>query len=100
MCVWFGDRQAVLFLLRQRRHGAANRDRELPEGELLDAGAMLGKVRTSRAEHPVASPIGGVLVEWLASDGDPVTPGQPLVRLGAPGLAEGRELHHHVGGMA
>jgi [acyl-carrier-protein] S-malonyltransferase len=74
--------------------------RELPEGESLDAGAMLGRVRTSRAEHPVVSPIGGVLVEWLASDGDPVTPGQPLVRLGSPGAADGRELRHFVGGMA
>lgn len=72
---------------------------ELPEGELLSAGAMLGKVRTSRAEHPVASPIGGVLVEWLASDGDPVAPGQPLARLGA-GAAEAHEVHQPVGGMA
>ena len=54
---------------------------DLTEGSLLPAGAMLGSVRSSRAEHPVTLPDGGVLVEWLASDGDPVSPGQPLVRL-------------------
>jgi [acyl-carrier-protein] S-malonyltransferase len=54
---------------------------DLTEGSLLPAGARLGSVRSSRAEHPVTLPDGGVLVEWLASDGDPVTPGQPLVRL-------------------
>jgi [acyl-carrier-protein] S-malonyltransferase len=76
---------------------------ELPAGEVLPAGAMLGKVRTSRAEHPVDSPIGGVLLEWLASDGDPVAPGQPLVRLSAAGGADSHdahEVHQHVGGMA
>jgi [acyl-carrier-protein] S-malonyltransferase len=54
---------------------------DLNEGSVLPAGAMLGSVRSSRAEHPVTLPADGVLVEWLAVDGDPVAPGQPLVRL-------------------
>ncbi len=54
---------------------------DLNEGSVLPAGAMLGSVRSSRAEHAVTLPAGGTLVEWLAVDGDPVTPGQPLVRL-------------------
>jgi [acyl-carrier-protein] S-malonyltransferase len=29
----------------------------------------------------VAAVHGGVLVEWLAEDGDPVTPGQPIALL-------------------
>ncbi len=79
-------------------HGGTFDAIDLREGETLDAGAMLGSVRTARAEHPVAAPIDGVLVEWLASDGDPVAPGQPLVRLGAAGA---HELHvQPAGGMA
>ena len=81
---------------------------DLREGLRLPAGAMLGTVRSSRAEHPVESPVGGVLIEWLASDGDPVTPGQPLARLSsvtghAAHDADSHEVHRHdqhVGGMA
>ena len=32
-------------------------------------------------EHPVSAPHGGTVIEWLVEDGDPVSPGQPLVRL-------------------
>jgi [acyl-carrier-protein] S-malonyltransferase len=67
---------------------------DLNEGSVLPAGAMLGSVRSSRAEHPVTLPAGGVLVEWLASDGDPVAPGQPLVRLSPADASVG------AGGMA
>jgi [acyl-carrier-protein] S-malonyltransferase len=71
---------------------------DLREGAILDDGAMLGTVRSSRAEHPVASPAGGVLVEWLAHDGDPVALGQPLARLGSAGA---HEVHPQpAGGMA
>ncbi len=70
---------------------------DLNEGSVLPAGAMLGSVRSSRAEHPVTLPDGGVLVEWLASDGDPVSPGQPLVRLSP---ARKRHLPARAGGMA
>ena len=74
---------------------------DLNEGSVLPAGAMLGSVRSSRAEHPVTSPAGGVLVEWLASDGDPVAPGQPLVRL-SPSGGDVHDAHvpQHAGGMA
>jgi len=36
---------------------------------------------TSRDEHPVVAPHGGTIVEWLVEDGDPVAPGQPIIRL-------------------
>lgn len=76
---------------------------ELPEGSRLPAGAMLGSVRTSRAEHAVASPIGGILIEWLAADGDPVGPGQPLARLSSVTGHEAfdndsHQVHQHIGG--
>jgi [acyl-carrier-protein] S-malonyltransferase len=44
-------------------------------------GAPLGRITGRRDETDVTAPHGGVVVEWLALDGDPVKPGQPLVRL-------------------
>jgi len=45
------------------------------------AGDLVGVVVTLRDEQPVTAPHGGHVVEWLVEDGDPVGPGQPLVRL-------------------
>lgn len=50
-------------------------------GDHLLAGDSVGTVVARRNEEPVPAPYGGVLVEWLAEDGDPVGPGQPLARL-------------------
>ncbi len=50
-------------------------------GDRLSAGDSVGTVMARRKEEPVTAPYGGVVVEWLAEDGDPVGPGQPLVRL-------------------
>ena len=76
---------------------------DLSEGAELAPGVSLGSVRSARADYPVAAPLGGVLVEWLASDGDPVASGQPLVRLAS--AADGHdpyEVHQpqRTGGMA
>ena len=54
---------------------------ELPVGTLLDPGATIATLVSSRDEQPVVAPHGGTVVEWLVEDGDPVAPGQPLVRL-------------------
>jgi [acyl-carrier-protein] S-malonyltransferase len=51
------------------------------EGEDLDPGTTIGTLVTLRDEQPVAAPHGGTVLEWLVEDGDPVAPGQPLVRL-------------------
>ncbi|HVE64705.1 MAG TPA: acyltransferase domain-containing protein [Mycobacteriales bacterium] len=56
----------------------------------LDSVAPGARVATLEARAgvvEVVSPHGGVLVEWLAADGDPVKPGQPLARM-HPGGAE------------
>jgi [acyl-carrier-protein] S-malonyltransferase len=53
----------------------------LSAGEELPVGAALGLIDTHRVNQRVATPHGGTLVEWLAEDGDPVSPGQPLARL-------------------
>ena len=41
----------------------------------------LPTVNNLRDEMPVNAPHGGIVVEWLVEDGDPVSPGQPLLRL-------------------
>ena len=40
------------------------------------------------AEHPLAAPWAAEIIEWLVEDGDPVSQGQPLIRMqprGGPG---------------
>jgi [acyl-carrier-protein] S-malonyltransferase len=52
-----------------------------PVGTELSPGAEIGTLVTLRDQQPVHAPHGGTVVEWLVEDGDPVSPGQPLVRL-------------------
>ena len=50
-------------------------------GAAVPAGAVLGYVIARGGERPVTAPHDAVLTEWLVEDGDPVSEGQPLVRL-------------------
>ncbi|MCF8526847.1 MAG: acyltransferase domain-containing protein [Candidatus Nanopelagicales bacterium] len=50
-------------------------------GDDLPVGAAIGTVETLRDTIPVVAPHGGTIVEWLLEDGDPVGPGQPIIRL-------------------
>jgi [acyl-carrier-protein] S-malonyltransferase len=50
-------------------------------GTVIAPGGAIGRVATQRQATDVSAPYGGILVEWLAEDGDPVAPGQPLARL-------------------
>jgi [acyl-carrier-protein] S-malonyltransferase len=50
-------------------------------GDSIEPGAPVGVVQTNRDEQPVVAPHGGTVVEWLVEDGDPIGPGQPVVRL-------------------
>jgi [acyl-carrier-protein] S-malonyltransferase len=50
-------------------------------GSNVDAGAEIARVETLRDTYPVVAPHGGQVIEWLVEDGDPVAPGQPLLRL-------------------
>jgi [acyl-carrier-protein] S-malonyltransferase len=52
----------------------------------------LGTVVARGGERPVAAPWPAELIEWLVEDGDPVSEGQPLVRVQPQGLAGGRVL--------
>ena len=57
------------------------RSREAEPGTEFAPGDIVGTVVSNRDEATVTAAHGGVLVEWLAHDGDPVSPGQPLARL-------------------
>ena len=57
------------------------RPHEMQPGIQLDPGGEIGTIVSTRDEAPVTAAHGGVLVEWLAHDGDPVSPGQPVARL-------------------
>ena len=46
--------------------------KSLPEAQ---KGIVFAAFLKLRAEHP------GTIVEWLVEDGDPVSPGQPVLRL-------------------
>ena len=50
-------------------------------GDDIAEGEQAGTVETLREAIPVVAPHGGTIVEWLVEDGDPVAPGQPIVRL-------------------
>jgi [acyl-carrier-protein] S-malonyltransferase len=58
----------------------------LDEGAALAPGTVVGTLRTSRDSQPVPAPHGGTVIEWLVEDGDPVSPGQPLIRLHPEGV--------------
>ena len=50
-------------------------------GDRLVPGEPVGSVVNLRDEQPILALHGGTVVEWLVEDGDPVSPGQPIVRL-------------------
>lgn len=50
-------------------------------GDDVEAGSVVATVTTLRDRHEVRAPHGGRVVEWLVEDGDPVAPGQPVLRL-------------------
>lgn len=54
---------------------------DLPEGTAVAPGAVVARVEGLRDSYDVTAPHGGTVVEWIVHDGDPVSPGQPLVRL-------------------
>jgi len=61
--------------------GTFHRSEDAGHARVLESGATLGDVASSRDSVEVRAPHGGQVVEWLVEDGDLVSPGQPLVRL-------------------
>src|SRR6266571_1670782 len=82
-------------------HGQADADRHAPEwrlrvaplagvfrassagtpGVAVTSGAELGQVEMRGGNHLVTPSFPATIIEWLVEDGDPVSAGQPLVRL-------------------
>jgi [acyl-carrier-protein] S-malonyltransferase len=54
---------------------------DLAPGDPVPAGAPVGTIVAQRQEAAIQAAHAGVLVEWLAHDGDPVSPGQPVALL-------------------
>jgi [acyl-carrier-protein] S-malonyltransferase len=50
-------------------------------GSKVTPGSVVAAVNTLRDTFEVTAPHGGQVIEWLVEDGDPVSPGQPLLRL-------------------
>jgi [acyl-carrier-protein] S-malonyltransferase len=50
-------------------------------GTAVSSGAALGHVEIRGGSHTVSPTFGATILEWLVEDGDPVSAGQPLVRL-------------------
>jgi [acyl-carrier-protein] S-malonyltransferase len=50
-------------------------------GEVIEPATTIGAIHTARDQTPITAAHGGVVLEWLVHDGDPVSPGQPLIRL-------------------
>jgi [acyl-carrier-protein] S-malonyltransferase len=61
--------------------GMFHRADEAVDGDTLAPGSAIGDVASSRDRITVSTAHGGQIVEWLVEDGDPVSPGQPLLRL-------------------
>jgi [acyl-carrier-protein] S-malonyltransferase len=82
-------------------HGQADADSDTPEwrllvaplagvfracsdgqpGVMISSGAELGHVEIRGGSHLVTPTFPATIIEWLVEDGDPVSAGQPLVRL-------------------
>lgn len=50
-------------------------------GLSVGSDAVLGQIEVRSGAHPVVTDFPATIIEWLVEDGDPVNPGQPLVRL-------------------
>jgi [acyl-carrier-protein] S-malonyltransferase len=62
------------------RAGGGDEPAAVP-GSVATAGTVLGRVEIRGDAHPVSADFTATVIEYLAEDGDPVSPGQPLVRL-------------------
>jgi [acyl-carrier-protein] S-malonyltransferase len=55
---------------------------DVEEGADVKVGTVIGSITTRQGPVEVATHAAGVLTEWLAHNDDPVSPGQPLARIG------------------
>jgi [acyl-carrier-protein] S-malonyltransferase len=53
----------------------------IDEGAVLAPGEHVVTIVSRREQQKLTAEHGGTVIEWLVEDGDPVSPGQPLVRI-------------------
>lgn len=75
------DENPTWRLLVSPAKGTFTRVTDAVTGFEFTPGSIIGTVANLRETFDVHAPHGGHLVEWLAESGDPVNPGQPLLRL-------------------
>jgi [acyl-carrier-protein] S-malonyltransferase len=77
------DSHAPEWRLLVATQGGTFRATALPggPGAAVTTGAELGRVEVRNGSHQVTASFPATIIEWLVEDGDPVSPGQPLVRL-------------------
>lgn len=61
--------------------GHFTKNTEIKEDVMLTPATHVGQIANLRDRIDVSTTHGGVVLEWLVEDGDPVSPGQPLLRL-------------------
>jgi len=54
---------------------------DIKVGAVLAKNAAIGRIESRSESVTMTTEHGGVLIEWLSEEGDPVSPGQPLARL-------------------
>jgi acetyl/propionyl-CoA carboxylase alpha subunit len=59
----------------------------VPVGTLVGTGQNLAVLSDGAAEFHLRAPLQGLVVEWFAESGEPVSPDEPLARI----VAEGSE---------
>ncbi|NUR58244.1 MAG: acyltransferase domain-containing protein [Catenulispora sp.] len=62
-------------------HGGTVRRGAFGEGATLTTGTAVATIVARRDEHEITVQHEGEILEWLVEDGDPVAPGQPLLRV-------------------
>ncbi len=61
--------------------GGAGAGETVPAGAAVASGAEIGHVEQRGGRHSIIPPFPATIIEWLVEDGDPVSVGQPLIRL-------------------
>ncbi|MER3559251.1 MAG: hypothetical protein C4336_07255, partial [Armatimonadota bacterium] len=66
-------------------------------GDSVQRDEHIYEMETDKANVEVESPYSGVIVEWLAKEGDILPIGAPIARMEVEGIVETAPTHGHAG---